>query len=1596
MNDKSIIELLYLAKQNQVDILLNEGQLQLKLPKDKGLDKELLEKIKVNKQYILEFLKNNERSDKAGIKINKANRSLITQIPLSFNQEGIWFVDQLEGSLSYHIPSILRLKGNLNKNALTFSLKSVVERHEALRTVILSEEGTGYQHINSANVWQLNLLEASRYRSGQKGLDEFIERLIKAPFDLSKDYMLRADLLSLAEDEHLLVITMHHIASDGWSASILVRELIELYEAFLQNRPPQLKDLEIQYSDYAIWQKNYLTEEVLNKKLEYWKNKLEGVEQLQFPTDFTRPSVWKPTGAIRSFRFNKELSEQLQLLSQKHGSTLFMTLLAAFKVLLYRYSGQQDVCIGTSFAGRQQKETESLIGFFINIVALRSNVSGNETFLNLLQAVKKTTLEAFEQQEVSFGKVVEAVVKERDVSRNPLCQVMFVLQNTPEIPELRLGDLNLSLTGYEQSTAQYDFIVRITETASGLEGTIQYSTALFKAETIDRLMNNFEVLLTSVVSQPQNSIDKLTLLTEWEKNKLLHEFNDTATPFPHEKTIIDLFKEQVVKRPEAPAIIFNDRCITYQELDERSNQLAHYLQSKGVKQETLVPICTGRSVEMLVGIFGILKAGGVYVPIDPDYPAERILYMLNDTDADLIVTTQSVRSKLIDSSLEVIELDTSRPILDSLPVEDLSVKITPDNLCYVIYTSGSTGKPKGVMVEHKGIVNLSVSQAKALRLEPGMKTLQFASFGFDASCYEIFNTLLSGGTLVLCTKEDLTSAERIKYLIERNAIEVAVLPPSYQSIILDSLGTLKTIVSAGEPLNEATGTKIQQRGVRLINAYGPTENTVCVSLTDNPILANNVIVIGKPIANVEVYILDKSLSISPIGSIGEICVSGVQVARGYLNRMDLAAEKFIRNPFGKNQHSRLYKTGDIGRWLPDGNIEYLGRIDEQVKIRGYRIELGEIESVLLQSKLIEQAVVIAKEDAEGHRRLVAYVQVVGEFDKGAVINYLQTKLPDYMIPAIWVSVDHFSLTHNGKIDKKALPDPDANLQNGEKHALPQNELELKLAAVWEDLLEVEGIGIHDNFFELGGDSILTIQVVSRMRKHGFHLEVTDIFSNQTIATLSSYMAGKSREAVAGEQGYLTGPSGLLPIQQWYFEKEPEAISHYNQSVLLAINKKVTEVELKKAFETLVLRHDALRFTYSKVNGQWNQEYKDKIEETQVTLEDLKSVSIELIGSLLNERADEYQRSLDITKGRLLQAVLFETPASEASNRLLIVIHHLVVDGVSWRILLEELEQLLEGSFNGVKNELGNKTSSYRQWYEALEKYGQSSVLTSQIPYWHKAIKGYKPIRVDKECKENVKAKDTGTVTVRLGLEQTRNLVQEVPRVYHTEINDLLLCALTKTIGEWNETSEVVIGMEGHGRENISDNVDLTKTVGWFTTLYPLYLHTNDVDSLANLIKTVKEQLRQIPDKGIGYGVLRYINKDIVLKDDAWDIQFNYLGQLDNVVKESKLLAVAPELTGAGKSEEQPVNEKLSVNSHIRNGELVLNWSYSTKHYHHETIKTLANKFILNLESLISHCLDQEKSGSVYTPSDYGLGSHVSYQELDAFLGEDDTDNIMTF
>ncbi|QEM10871.1 amino acid adenylation domain-containing protein [Mucilaginibacter rubeus] len=1026
-------------------------------------------------------------------------------IPLSFSQERMWFIDRLEGSVQYHLPAVLRLTGKLNIPALTSAFQQIVGRHEVLRTVIREHEGRGYQYIKPAGDWLLEQTSLEEIETVGINLQDYVQRQIARPFNLSQDHMLRAELIQTGAEAYILLLTMHHIASDGWSTSILVRELGVLYKAFASGTEAETSELPvlpIQYADYAIWQRNHLQSDLLEQKLGYWKDKLEGISAIQLPTDYRRPLIRSNQGLTEAVFVDKSLVDGLNALSRKQGTTLYMTLLSAFVVLLYRYSGQEDISVGTPVSGRSHQEIEGLIGFFINTLVLRNNVQGGEAFTKLLEQVKNTTLEAYNHQEVPFEKVVEAVVKERDMSHSPLFQVMFTLQNTPEIPELKLADVTLSAETADDTTSKFDISLNLVETAEGLVGGLTYNTDLFKAATMERMIGHFTAILQSVVQSPAEIIGRINMLSSNEEQQQLKNFNATDADYPTDKSVLDIFEQQVAQTPEAVAVTFEDETLTYQQLSDKANSLAKYLQAHGVKTETIVPVCIERGIEMIVGILGVMKAGGVYVPFDPEYPQDRIDYMLKDTGAKLVVSSSACSNKFAKANIPVVELDRHWTDVAKYDADKLNSSITAEQLAYIIYTSGSTGRPKGVMIEHRSVVNLVLAHKRDLKLKHGTRFLQFASFGFDASCNEIFSTLLTGGCLVMCTKESLLSADEFSQLLLKQKVEIAILPPAFQQFIENVPGTLRVVISAGEALNEAATKHIQLQGVEVLNGYGPTECTVCAAQTHQPIRPDGIITIGKPMDNVQIYILNKENQLSPVGVSGEICIGGIQVARGYLNQPELTNEKFIKDPFAETPGTRLYRTGDLGRWLPDGDIEYLGRMDDQVKIRGFRIELGEIENVLLQSGLVSQAVVLSKPDIDGVNRLIAYVTSDTGYDKPALIAYLTAHLPEYMVPKLWVLLDKLPVTTHGKVDKRALPDVDMAEQLNYNYVAPRNKTEEGLAAIWQRLLGIDKISIHDNFFELGGHSILAMRLIAAVKKElSINITIRDLFINPTIAKL---------------------------------------------------------------------------------------------------------------------------------------------------------------------------------------------------------------------------------------------------------------------------------------------------------------------------------------------------------------------------------------------------------------------------------------------------------------------------------------------------------------
>jgi len=1049
--------------------------------------------------------------------------------PLAFAQQRLWFLNQLEPeSCAYNQPKAVRLSGPLDVTALRQALDQIVARHEVLRTTFAAVEGSPVQVIAESRSLDLAVIDLRTWPDTVRDAEvhRLLAETIRRPFDLSRDLMLRGLLLGLDDEQHILLLVTHHIASDGLSSGILWQELTALYRASASGHPPSLQEPPVQYADYAVWQRQWLQGEVLATQLSYWKKRLSDIPVLQLPTDRPRPAVQGDRGATHAFVLPKDLSEALKALNRQEGATLFMTLLAAFQTLLHRYTGQSDIVVGSPIAGRNRTEIERLIGFFVNTVVLRTDLSGNPTFRQLLARVQDIALGAYLHQDLPFEKLVEELHPERNLSTSPLFQVMFGYQNAPRQP-VELPGLTTSPIDVDSGTAKFDLLLSMREDTGGLRGSLEYNTDLFDPATITRMVDHFQTLLRAIVADPDRPLSELSLLTGAERQQLLGEWNDTDTPYPSDTCVHHLFEAQVERAPDSVALVFEDQHLTYRELNRRANRLAHYLRTLGVGPEALVGICMERSLEMVVAVLGILKAGGTYVPLDREYPKERLAFMLEDA----LVTVLLTQARLADDSPEhrahVVYVDTDWELIAQESAENPFSGVTAENSAYVLYTSGSTGHPKAVAMSHRPLCNLLSWQLSHFTPPLEARTLQFASLSFDVSFQEIFSTWCSGGTLLMISEDLRRDAAALFRFLEAKSVERLFVPfvvlqqlaevaASKGSLIL----RLRDVITAGEQLHITRPiARLFDRleHCHLHNQYGPSETHVVTSftLTGSPSGWPALPPIGRPVSNAQIYLLDDHLHPVPIGITGQLHIGSNCLARGYLNLPDLTAEKFISHPFRTEPGARLYKTGDLARYMPDGNIEFLGRIDHQVKLRGFRIELGEVETVLGRHAAVQHAVVVASGDVPAEKRLAAYVVLHQQATAtiSELRSFLRTKLPDYMVPSAFVVLDALPVTPNGKVDRDALPAPSQHRSElAEALAAPRTPGEEALATIWADVLKLDTVGAHDNFFDLGGHSLLAVQVVSRVRK-AFHVELPlrSLFQTPTVAGLAATIEAAHRK-----------------------------------------------------------------------------------------------------------------------------------------------------------------------------------------------------------------------------------------------------------------------------------------------------------------------------------------------------------------------------------------------------------------------------------------------------------------------------------------------------
>jgi amino acid adenylation domain-containing protein/non-ribosomal peptide synthase protein (TIGR01720 family) len=2034
---------------------------------------ERLAGLSPEKRKLLELLLKDEGVDPSRLPI--ARRGGERQAwPLSFGQERLWFLDQLEpGTPLYNESGAIRLSGSLNVAILEESLNQVIRRHEVLRTTFATVDGEPAQVIAPSLALTVpvvdlrELPEAEREAQARRLAVEQARR----PFDLGSGPLVRVTLLRLGgEEEHALLMTMHHIICDGWSVGVFIREIVTLYEAISTGQPSPLPELSIQYADFALWQRGHLQGEVLEAQLAYWTGRLRGsLPVLELPTDRPRPARRSFRGATQSFALPKALYLSLKELSRQEGVTLFMTLLAGFKTLLHRYTGQEDILVGSPIAGRSRHETEGLIGFFVNTLVLRTDLSGDPSFRELLGRVREVTLGAYDHQDLPIQTLVEALQPKRGLNRPALVQAAFALH--PALPAL-MGGLNgegLTLIPMEvdKGTAQLDLTLFMWEGAEELTGTVEYNTDLFDASTITRMLTAFQTLLEGIVADPgqplsslpcgtleacaprrkadssqdisddildltnltknqflvwagqklqpeapiynmialfkiagpvcpehfqkafralvahtdalravieerdgiprqrfvgqdgilshespsveyfdfsqsadpqasaslfrdwrqerskrrlnfevclfdsalakiaedqfiwylnlhhliadgwsfsiifrrlkwfyESSIEgrleepspyplyqafvaeerayrrspqyledaayweqklgqeagaltfygkapvkrtsrvervtydlgvertqklealarqegfaaktlnvslfnmlagvlaawlyrsagseslsigtpflnraskesretvglfmqaaplrvtvserdsfdtliekvkaetaetlrhqryavrnlksraydvvfnfhnrpaypdlngapvraewihsghentslslqvhnpqvtggsyvlhfdfhcdvfneeqrrqgvehflrvldalledsaqalrRVSLLSADERERLLVEFSGAGdSPYPAEgddQTIPQLFEAQAQNNPDRQAVVCSGQSLTYAQLNARANQLAHRLRSLGVGPESLVGICLEPSPEAVVAMLGVLKAGGAYLPLDADYPPERLAFMLEDAQVRVLLTQSRLLDRFSKQQAHVICLDADWPTIAAESEQNPEGRARADNLAYVIYTSGSTGRAKGVMITHRGICNRLRWGQVAYQLGAADRALQKDSFAYDASVWEIFEPLLAGAQVVMaCAGGRLDSAYLVE-LISEEKITVAEFVPSMLSVLLEEDGIancdcLKRIFAGGEALPPELQERFFARlGADLYNTYGPTEASVDVThwRCERGGDEAGPVPIGRPIDNLQVYLLDADLQLIPMGLPGELHIGGVGLARGYLNRPELTAEKFIPHPFSQEPGARLYKTGDLARYLPDGNLEFLGRIDHQVKLRGFRIELGEVEAALGQHPAVREAVVLLREDDPGAKRLVAYLATAQEPSPSIseLRGFLKERLPEYMIPSAFVMLEALPVTSSGKVDRRALPAPsEARPELERVYVAPSSAAEETLAGIWAQTLKIESVGVHDNFFELGGDSILSIQVIAKANQAGLRLTPKQLFEHQTIAELAA-VAGLSR-AIEAEQGLVTGPVPLTPIQRWFFEQQFPDTHHYNQAILLEAPEVLNPALLERAVGQLLAHHDALRLRFVREDSGWKQvnagpdeNLWDKMPSCPTfSRVDLSRLPEAEQPSAIEAAATELQASLNLEAGPLLRVAHFDLDANRP-GRLLLIIHHLAVDGVSWRILLEDLQTAYLQLSRGDAIQLPPKTTSFKQWAKRLLEHAQSEAMRPELDYWCAATQTHcGRLPVDFPGGANTVA-SARTVSVSLSLEETQALLHEVPQAYHTQINDVLLTALAQAFSEWAGVSPLLIDLEGHGREAIFEDVDLSRTVGWFTTIFPALLdvaQAHDPLDSGEALKTIKEQLRQIPNHGLGYGLLRYLTGERGGEEAARqklralpqaEVGFNYLGQFDQALPESSSVgSVGPfrparESSGLAHSPLGTLPHLLEVNGLIAGGRLRLDWVYSESAYRRSTIERLAQRYTQALRTLIIHCQSPEAGG--FTPSDF--------------------------
>jgi amino acid adenylation domain-containing protein/non-ribosomal peptide synthase protein (TIGR01720 family) len=1547
---------------------------------------ERIENLSPAKQALLKRM----LAESGGKAIPVVPRTTAGPLPLSFAQQRLWFLEQMEpGVALYNVPAALRVEGPLNRHVLERSMREVIRRHEILRTVYRDAPDGTVQVVKDEFEWQLAFEDLSSQSRPGAGVHDVARREAEHPVDLRSELPIRARLLRVSSNEHWLVLVVHHLACDGRSISVICDEIARIYAASVDGQPSPLIEPALQYADFVEWQRRHASVGAGDAHLAYWRSKLRDCRHaIELPTDSSRSDQTSFQAGSTRKRIPRDLAHRLEQLAATSQATPFMVLLAAWKVLLARYSGQADVCVGTPVANRRRAELQSVVGLFVNTVVLRTDMCDNPTLRELIARVRQTTLEADEHQELPFEQLIDDLQPQRELGRTPVVNTMFVQQNLPAA--LNAGDVSISEVDLSVgSRADFDLTLNVIPTSRGLELLLVYRQDLYVEATAARLLDNYETLLLDAVQDPDRPIGDLCILSARERSEVLVDRNETQRPYPDDKCLHEVIRERATRSPETPAIEAEQQTLTYGELERRANQLAHYLRSVGATRDAAVGILLERSADAIMAFLAVLKAGAAYLPLDPAYPTERLTYMLRDAEANIVITHGDRAASIREHDLHVVSLDTEAAAIAKLPTLPPHVDSTPGDLAYLIYTSGSTGQPKAVEVPHRGLVNHAVHSAERIGIQPQDRVIQCLSLSFDASGDEIYPALVAGATLVIHPdSSDFTPRQTLQFCRDHRATILHLVAPVWHGYV-DELRRggagpflcLKTVIVGGDAVSPTCvqeWCRVLGKRVRLFVAYGVTEATITSTLYEVPVdfPQSPRVPIGTPLANHRLYVLDERQRPVPIGVPGELFIGGVGVARGYRNQPDLTRARYLQDPFVEASDARMYRTGDRVRWRVDGNLEFLGRVDQQVKIRGYRVEPAEVEAVLTSLADVVAARVIVREDVADRRQLVAYVVTEHNvvFDPAILRDRLGKQLPAHMLPAALVEMDRLPLRPGGKVDDAALPAPDWHSRSEtEAYVPPTSPNEIILAQIWSDVLGLEKVSATDNFFQLGGDSIISLQVISRANAAGLLLTPKQLFQFQTVRELAA-AAGKTANLPTQEP--VTGDSPLSPVQAFFFHSNLPQRNHFNQAVLLTIEQQLPFDVLRRAFAVVLRHHDVFSSRFAQGDGEWCQQYGRGLPPAaELQRFDVSNVPDAELSTTIEGIGQQLHSILNIETGTLCAAAYFDL-GSGRRDRLLIVTHHLVVDGVSWRILIDDLSTATRQLVSDEKAEvsLPAKTTSFKSWVESLIEVANDARLSREIGEWLDHGTQRSPVsgRVDSMTH---RTGDAEQLTRVLDRTISEGLLTDAHLAYRTRIDHLLISALARTWARWKGARQVRVDWERHGRESSLDNVDVSRTVGWFTSLVPLWFEISPEEDPGNLICETKEIMEQLPAAGLGYGLARWLCRDPEIRAKAEkialaEVSINHLGRFDVFDQTDQVFGLVDETIGPLVHAGNPRWHPLEFLSCVRDGQLHVMLVYDRNDYNRADMEALVDGYTCSLDWLVTHC--RQPTAGRLVPADFPL------------------------